>query len=78
MAVEAMRIGAFDFVEKPFDPDRLVELCRRAAETRGRTIETRALRRELADGGVLNRRLMGASPAIERLRDGEGPACAKR
>jgi DNA-binding NtrC family response regulator len=69
MAVEAMRIGAFDFVEKPFDPDRLAELCRRASEARVRTLETRALRRELSDGTVLMRRLMGASPAIERLRE---------
>ncbi len=69
MAVEAMRIGAFDFVEKPFEPDRLAELCQKAAEARGRTLETRALRREMADGAGLNRRLMGASPAIERLRE---------
>ena len=34
MAVEAMRIGAFDFVEKPFEPDRLAELCQRAGEAR--------------------------------------------
>ena len=32
MAVEAMRIGAFDFVEKPFEPERLAELCRKAGE----------------------------------------------
>jgi DNA-binding NtrC family response regulator len=69
MAVEAMRIGAFDFVEKPFDPERLSDLCRRGGEIRARTLETRALRRELADGSVLARRLMGASPAIERLRE---------
>ncbi len=69
MAVEAMRIGAFDFVEKPFDPERLADLCRRAADIRERTIETRALRRELADGNVLLRRLMGSSPSIERLRE---------
>jgi DNA-binding NtrC family response regulator len=69
MAVEAMRIGASDFVEKPFDPDRLAELCRRAGEARARTLETRALRRELSDGGVLMRRLMGSSPAIEKLRE---------
>jgi DNA-binding NtrC family response regulator len=31
MAVEAMRIGAFDFVEKPFEPDRLAELCQRGS-----------------------------------------------
>jgi len=69
MAVEAMRIGAFDFVEKPFDPERLADLSRRAAEIRERTIETRALRRELADGNVLLRRLMGSSPSIEKLRE---------
>ena len=69
MAVEAMRIGAFDFVEKPFEPDRLAELCRKAGEARARTLETRALRRELADGNVLMRRLMGASPAVEKLRE---------
>src|SRR6478609_5123505 len=53
MAVEAMRIGAFDFVEKPFDPERLAELCLRGGEARSRTLESRALRRELADGHVL-------------------------
>ena len=69
MAVEAMRIGAFDFVEKPFDPERLAELCQKGGEARSRTLETRALRRELADGSVLMRRLMGSSPAIEKLRE---------
>ena len=69
MAVEAMRIGAFDFVEKPFEPDRLAELCHKAAEARARTLETRALRREMADGAVMMRRLLGASPAIEKLRE---------
>jgi DNA-binding NtrC family response regulator len=69
MAVEAMRIGAFDFVEKPFEPDRLAELCARAVEARTRTLETRALRREMSDGAVMMRRLMGSSPAVEKLRE---------
>jgi DNA-binding NtrC family response regulator len=69
MAVEAMRIGAFDFVEKPFDPERLTELCLKASQARVRTLETRALRRELSDGTVLMRRLMGESPAIAKLRE---------
>ncbi|CAN5681599.1 sigma-54 dependent transcriptional regulator [soil metagenome] len=69
MAVEAMRIGAYDFLEKPFEPERLAELARRALETRGLTLENRALRKELSDGTVLMRRLMGTSPAMERLRE---------
>ena len=70
MAVEAMRIGAFDFVEKPFEPDRLAELCQRGGEARARTLETRALRRELSDGSVVMRRLMGVEPGDrEAARD---------
>jgi DNA-binding NtrC family response regulator len=69
MAVEAMRIGAFDFIEKPFDPERLAELCQKASETRARTLETRALRRELSDEAVAMRRLMGSSPVVEKLRE---------
>ena len=30
MAVEAMRIGAFDFLEKPFNPDRMSQLAKKA------------------------------------------------
>ena len=70
MAVEAMRIGAFDFVEKPFEPDRLADLCQRGGEARARTLETRALRRELSDGSVVMRRLMGVEPGgREAARD---------
>ena len=69
MAVEAMRAGAYDFVEKPFDPDRLADLCKRAIEARRLTLDNRALRRELSDGTVLLRKLMGRSAAVERLRE---------
>ncbi len=69
MAVEAMRVGAYDFMEKPFNPDRMTELARRATETRRLTLDNRALRRELSDGTVLMRKLIGASPAMERLRE---------
>ena len=34
MAVEAMRVGAFDFLEKPFNPDRMTELAKKAANAR--------------------------------------------
>jgi len=69
MAVEAMQIGAYDFMEKPFDPERLADLCKRALAARRLTVENRALRRELSDGSVLLRKLMGTSPSIEKLRE---------
>ncbi|MBV1865917.1 MAG: sigma-54 dependent transcriptional regulator [Rhodobacteraceae bacterium] len=69
MAVEAMRIGAYDFLEKPFDPERMAELAKRAVQTRRLTLDNRTLRRELSDGTVLLRKLMGSSPVMERLRE---------
>lgn len=39
-AVEAMKLGAFDFLEKPYKPDRLVELVQRALEQRKVSLAT--------------------------------------
>jgi len=69
MAVEAMRLGAFDFMEKPFNPDRMTELAKRASQTRRLALDNRALRRELGDGTVLVKKLIGSSPVMERLRE---------
>jgi DNA-binding NtrC family response regulator len=69
MAVEAMRIGAFDFLEKPFDPERMSEIARKACDARGNTLEHRALRNELASGSEAMSRLMGTSGPMTRLRE---------
>lgn len=69
MAVEAMRVGAFDFLEKPFNPDRMTELAKRATGSRRLTLDNRALRRELSDGSALMKKLIGSSPVMERLRE---------
>ncbi|MFP7672904.1 sigma-54-dependent transcriptional regulator [Marivita sp. S0852] len=69
IAVEAMRIGAFDFLEKPFNPDRMSDLAKKATNARRLTLDNRALRRELGDGNQMMRKLIGASPAMERLRE---------
>jgi DNA-binding NtrC family response regulator len=69
MAVEAMRIGAFDFLEKPFNPDRMTELAKKATQARRLALDNRALRRELSDGSSLMKKLIGQSPAMERLRE---------
>ena len=69
MAVEAMRIGAFDFLEKPFNPDRMTELAKRATQARRLTLDNRALRRELSDGSGIMKKLIGTSPVMERIRE---------
>ncbi len=45
MAVGAMRRGAYDFIEKPFSADLLVEVCRRALDKRHLVLENMNLRR---------------------------------
>jgi len=69
MAVEAMRIGAFDFLEKPFNPDRMTQLAKKAANARRMTMDARALRRELSDSGQLMKKLIGQSPMMARLKE---------
>ena len=69
MAVEAMRVGAFDFLEKPFNPDRMTELAKKATQARRLTLDNRALRKELSDGTALMKKLIGASPVMERLKE---------
>ncbi|RYH12142.1 sigma-54 dependent transcriptional regulator [Tropicimonas sp. IMCC6043] len=69
MAVEAMRMGAFDFLEKPFNPDKMTELAKRATQKRRLALDARALRRDLSGGAQIMDKLIGASPAMERLRE---------
>ncbi|MGP9825729.1 sigma-54-dependent transcriptional regulator [Ectopseudomonas khazarica] len=69
MAVGAMRDGAYDFMEKPFSPERLVDVARRALEQRALAREVSALRRQLAGRQALEQRIIGRSPAMQQLRE---------
>ena len=51
VAVEAMRAAAYDFIEKPFAVEDLIDIVSRALDKRALTIENRRLREELAVQG---------------------------
>jgi len=72
-AVTAIKLGAYDFIEKPFKADRLILIAERA-------LETSRLKREVDDlrarGGALNK-MVGSSPGLANLKrviDKLGPA----
>ena len=68
MAVDAMRRGAYDFVEKPYSSEQLVDVSQRALEKRRLTLELASVRQALAHRDNIEARILGRSPAIERLR----------
>lgn len=67
-AVEAMKVGAFDFITKPFDTDRLSLLIKRALENRRLVAENSLLREELAQTYGLTE-IIGKS---QRIKDATG------
>lgn len=68
MAVSAIRDGAYDFIEKPFPSELLIDVVRRASEKRALTLENRALKVELATHNAAGPRLIGNTPQIAQLR----------
>lgn len=68
MAVNAIREGAYDFIEKPFSNDDFIEVVRRACEKRRLTLENRNLRLELAAQNAPGPRIIGNTPGIHRMR----------
>ncbi|MGE8349761.1 MAG: sigma-54-dependent transcriptional regulator [Pseudomonas protegens] len=68
MAVEAMRDGAYDFLEKPFSPDTLLSSLRRALDKRRLVLENRRLHQQADSRAKLDTTLLGVSRALQTLR----------
>jgi len=66
-AVQAMRIGAGDYLTKPFSLEELSVSLERAAERRILNEEARLLRERLSSGGGGLGGMIGRSPAMEKL-----------
>lgn len=65
MAVESMRNGAFDFIEKPFSPDRLITTVRNAVDKARLVHQVAALSREQAIGAPT---FIGQSERLRQLK----------
>ena len=65
-ALAAVAAGAFDYVNKPFKPEEVVLVLKKAEERRRLVTENRRLRRSGADRGPLDR-IVGTSEAVQQL-----------
>jgi len=63
-AVECIKKGAFDFIEKPIDLNRLLITVRNALDKNNLVTETKTLKKKVAK----KHQMIGLSPAIEKVR----------
>ena len=68
-AVNAMKLGAFDYLTKPPDETELLAVIEKAIEHSRLLKENRFLRAELAAGGMYGERIIGRSPAMLEVYD---------
>jgi len=66
LAVEAMKLGAYDFLQKPVDATRLRTILGNATRPRETEIELEVARRRLRESGVLGS-LIGSSKAMREI-----------
>ena len=66
-AVTAMQQGAYDFIEKPFDHDELLELLRHALEKRHLALENRRLKAQLKHLARPGPRILGDSAGMQKV-----------
>jgi len=65
-AVQAMRMGAYDYITKPIDTDRLRTILQNASTLLGTRVELEVTRRKLRDSGSLGT-LVGPSKKMQEI-----------
>lgn len=65
-AVQALKMGAYDFLLKPLDLNRILITTKNALESKTLKQETKQLRKKVAAKGM---QMIGESPAIMRVRE---------
>ena len=65
-AVQALKMGAYDFLVKPLDLNRILITTKNALESKNLRQETKQLRKKVAAKGAT---MVGESAAIERVRE---------
>ena len=69
MAVQAIHDGAYEFLEKPFETSRFLEVVKRAMEKRHLVLEVRELRSSIASQKGKGESIIGKSASMEKLRE---------
>jgi DNA-binding NtrC family response regulator len=66
VAVDAMKAGAYDFIQKPVEPARLKQILQNAARQRGTALELEATKRKLRDTGLFGQ-MVGSSREMQEI-----------
>ena len=65
MAVDSLKLGAFEFIQKPFSPERLLNFLNRAVEN----VELKKEKRSLESKLFHSYEIIGKSHSIEKIRN---------
>lgn len=66
-AVDAMKLGAFDYIPKPFDLDEIKQLVKNALDRKDLNTENKTSSRPVSKAAVGSEHMIGSSPAMQEV-----------
>jgi len=69
MAIEGMKRGAYDFIEKPVKPEHALDVVRKAQRQRCLIMENRLLKQQLDQQQMCNTQIIGSHPFTQQLKE---------